>query len=45
LNNTQLSLQDFKEKSSQRIQELESRVSLLARKVILCAVISLEIKK
>jgi hypothetical protein len=45
MNNTQLSLQDLKEKSSQCIQELESRVSLLARKVILFSVISLGINK
>jgi hypothetical protein len=34
LNNIQVSLHDLKEKSSQRIQELESHVSLLERKVI-----------
>jgi len=34
LKNTQISLQDFKEKSSQQTQELESRISLLSRKVI-----------
>jgi hypothetical protein len=34
LNNTQVSLHDLKEKSSQLIQELDSHVSLLERKVI-----------
>lgn len=33
LNNTQVSLHDLKEKTSQHIQELESHVSLLERKV------------
>jgi uncharacterized protein YlxW (UPF0749 family) len=35
LNNYQLSLQDLKKKSSQQIQELESRISLLTKKVIM----------
>lgn len=35
LNNSQLSLQDLKRKSSQQVQELESRISLLTRKVIM----------
>jgi hypothetical protein len=38
LNNTQVSLHDLKERSSQHIQELESHVSLLERKVIFCSV-------
>lgn len=38
LNNTQVSLHDLKERSLQRIQELESHVSLLERKVIFCSV-------
>jgi hypothetical protein len=35
LNNSQLSLQDLKRKSSEHIQELETRISLLTRKVIM----------
>jgi len=35
LNNSQLSVQDLKKKSSQQIQELESHISLLTRKVIM----------
>lgn len=35
LNNSQLSLQDLKRKSSEQIQELESRISMLTRKVIM----------
>lgn len=37
LNNSQGSLQDLKRNSSEHIQELESRVSLLTRKVIMIA--------
>jgi hypothetical protein len=41
LNNSQLCVQDLKRKSSQQIQELESRISLLTRKVIMITFIGL----
>jgi hypothetical protein len=45
LNNTQVSLHDLKEKSSEHIQELESHISLLERKVILFALFNLEMTR
>lgn len=43
LNNSQLSLQDLKRKSSEQIQELESRISMLTRKVIMITFSGLKI--